>query len=82
MIGTLNYRYARAGNVFQYNNIYANSDDGMENDLATTVDATYNWGGHPKGPGWNNPSGIVVNNGVNGHIDTTNWLKKPMKTAP
>lgn len=73
---------AGIGNVFHYNNIYCNADDGMENQLTTTVDAILNWWGHPRGPGWTNPAGKEVNNGVNGFVDTHPHLIKPMHVPP
>ncbi len=42
---------AGTGNVFHYNSIYGNADDGMENQIASTVvDATINWWGDVSGP--------------------------------
>ncbi len=42
---------AGTGNIFHYNSIYGNADDGMENQIApTVVDATYNWWGDVSGP--------------------------------
>ena len=71
-----------ANPTINYNNIHKNTLFGVyrtilgsSNDI---LDATLNWWGHPKGPGWINPAGKVVNNGEEGDIDTDPWLKKPI----
>ncbi|MFC2067750.1 right-handed parallel beta-helix repeat-containing protein, partial [Chloroflexota bacterium] len=62
---------AGTGNVFNYNNIYGNDGDGMENQVATTVDAEYNWWGDVSGPGGVGPgSGDEVST----NVDYDPWL--------
>jgi len=39
-----------ASHTIHFNNIYNNSQYGLKNTDAGTVDATYNWWGHPGGP--------------------------------
>ena len=62
-------------NVFHNNNIYNNDDDGMENQLATTVDAECNWWGHYSGP--DDGIGAGLGDAVNGDIDFGPWLALP-----
>ena len=63
---------AGTGNVFHYNNIYGNTDDGMENQIATMIDAENNWWGCAAGP--SNPGCDTVV----GNVDFTPWLTSPV----
>ncbi len=60
---------AGTGNVFHYNNIEKNKDDGMESQIPDLVDAENNWWGDK------DPS-----DDVNGNIDYDPWLDKKVKT--
>jgi len=58
-------------NVFHYNSIYGNADDGMENQVTTTtVNAEYNWWGDSSGP-----SGLGPGSGdsVSANVDYDPW---------
>jgi hypothetical protein len=61
-------------NVFNYNNIYNNDDDGMENQSAFLVDAECNWWGHYSGPGGD---GAGLGDAVKGNIYFDPWLILP-----
>jgi len=64
--GVLLYPDAGVGNVFHFNNIYDNADDGMENKTGTVVDATDNWWGDDSGPsGEGSGTGDEVSTDVN-----------------
>ena len=76
---------AGSGNVFHYNNICSNADDGMENQVTTTtVDATNNWWGNPRGPSTpedeKNPAGKSKGKGdsVSTYVDYDPWLHQPV----
>ncbi|UCB42583.1 MAG: right-handed parallel beta-helix repeat-containing protein [Dehalococcoidales bacterium] len=80
---------AGTGNVFRYNNIYGNADDGMENQLTTQVDATYNWWGHASGPSgpdgrMNDDESKVIGKGdsILGNVDWDPWLPQPVDHTP
>lgn len=62
---------AGTGNVFNCNKIYNNAEYGMENQTATSVDATYNWWGSASGPG-----GVGGGSGdeVSANVDFFPWL--------
>ncbi len=62
---------AGTGNVFHYNNINNNEDDGMENQTGTMVDAENNWWGDCSGPDGAGDS-------VSGLVDYDPWLGEPL----
>jgi len=63
------------GNVFNYNNIYGNDGDGMENQVTTTlVDATCNWWGAADGPSGFGPG---FGDAVSDYVDFEPWLDNP-----
>jgi parallel beta-helix repeat protein len=64
---------AGTGNVFHGNAIYGNADDGMENQTATTVDASGNWWGT------NTPAGVAAE--VSANVDYTPWLDSGTDTS-
>lgn len=63
---------AGLNNVFNYNNIYGNHGDGMENQTAAFIDAENNWWGHPKGPD-DKRSSVV------GNVDYDPWMSHRSK---
>jgi len=65
---------AGTGNEFHYNNIYNNDSDGMENQIATTVDATCNWWGNVSGPSGDGPGS---GDAVHGDVSFVGWLLSP-----
>jgi len=73
---------AGAGNVFNYNNIHNNDDDGLENQVAaTTVDAQYNYWGHCTGP-YNDPNNLDgQGDTVSANVDFDPWLIYPIVTS-
>ena len=62
---------AGTGNVFHYNNIFCNADDGMENQTTTTVDAENNWWGGCGGP---SGEGSGSGDSVSTFVDYEPWL--------
>ena len=62
-------------NVFHNNNIYNNEEDGMENQLVTTVDAECNWWGNVSGPF--GVGGVGSGDPVQGDVDFVDWLLSP-----
>ena len=71
---------AGTGNVFHFNDIYKNDDDGMENQTATIVDAEFNWWGDRKGPSGEGPG----KNGdpVSTNVEYSPWLAKKAGRSP
>jgi hypothetical protein len=60
-----------SGVVAHFNRIVGSSTNGVQNDAATTVDATDNWWGCNGGP---NASGCSKTGGSGGAINATPWL--------
>ena len=60
------------------NNIFGNSDYGIDNDSGEMVDATYNWWGHKSGPG-----GVGPGSGdeVSGDVDYDPWQSSPCEVV-
>ena len=65
------------GIVVNYNNIFGNVEGVVNYDVEEPLDATLNWWGHPRGPGWKNPAGKVINNGIHAWVYTVPFLSKP-----
>ena len=62
---------AGIGNVFHYNCIFGNADDGMENQITTTVDAECNWWGSYDGP---SGEGTGTGDEVSTNVDFDPWI--------
>ncbi len=64
---------AGTGNVFHYNSIYDNADDGMENQITTMVDAFGNWWGDASGPMHPTTNPDATGDEVSDNVDYSPW---------
>ncbi len=69
------------GTSVNYNNFVDNTNYGIYNGVASTIDAAYNWWGSPTGPGRKLPHGKWVGKGdkVSDNVDYIPWLHKSKK---
>ena len=81
-------RSSPEGIVINYNNIYGNTNYGVENLVDTTINAEKNWWGHASGPsgenGRVNKKGKVIGKGdaVSSYVDWDPRLPQPVKHTP
>ncbi|MCK4548115.1 MAG: right-handed parallel beta-helix repeat-containing protein, partial [Candidatus Eisenbacteria sp.] len=71
--------HAGTGNTFQYNSIYGNGGDGMENQTVTAADAEFNWWGDASGPDGEGPG---TGDAVSTYVDYSPWLGYTPGTSP
>ncbi|MFB0500638.1 MAG: PGF-pre-PGF domain-containing protein [Candidatus Hadarchaeaceae archaeon] len=69
------------GTSVNYNNFANNTNYGVYNGVASTIDTTYNWWGDPTGP--QNPTINLSATGdnVSDNVDYTPWLNAPYPTG-
>lgn len=67
--------------TINFNNIYDNTDYGVENTIATDVDAHYNWWGNASGPTHSSNSG-GAGDAISDNVDYSPWLGDPFKVTP
>lgn len=73
------------GTLVNFNNFIANTNYGIYNGVASTIDATNNWWGHASGPsgpdGRVNKKGKVIGKGdaILGNVDWDPWLPQPIR---
>lgn len=74
--------------TINFNNIVGNTEYGVENQIATDVDAECNWWGHASGPsgpdGRTNKKGKEIGKGdaVSANVDWDPWLPQPVRHTP